>query len=677
MLNLKFLPLHFTLLLIIGIVFGNTYNISLTLVFIVTTPIILALGYSNFKANTSFNPPIYFTFFTALLFFLIGVISVNLQKPMNQQTHYINFYNSGDRIVLQIEKVFKPTKFYHKAEAKVIEVNGKKTNGRILVNIDKKEFKNAFKVDELFLTKNELKEVRKALNPNEFDYQNYLKKKSIYHQVQLKKDDYINLQSHHKSIKGISFSIRERINLELKKYNFSEEELAIINAILLGQRQDLSNELYESYKNAGAIHILAVSGLHIGIILLFLNLLLKPLEKIRKGKIIKLVLVVICLWIYAIIAGLSASVVRAVSMFTMIAIGLSINRPSSIKNSLIASMFILLLINPLYLFDVGFQLSYTAVFSIVWFHPLFKKLWKPKLKGIDYFWQILSVSFAAQLGILPLSLYYFHQFPSLFFVSSLVIIPLLGFILGFGIIIILLALLQILPQIAANFYGLILSKMNYFMTVVSKQEMFLFQDIPFSFIMLFVFYSILLSYLNWAYNKNIKNLSFILVSVIVIQIVFIYHKKQSNKTNEFIVFHQVKNSKIGVRNGNQLKIYHNLDSISILKDRTIKAFRKNQFYLNSTKFSTSNNILDIDSKKVLIVDSLGVYEDLLFKPETIVLVQSPKINLNRLIEKTNPKLIIADGSNYKSFINQWEKSCKNRSINFYNTSKNGAFEYKY
>ena len=677
MLNLKFLPLHFILFLIIGIVFGNAFNISLIHVFIAITFIILVLGYSYFKANTSFRPPIYFTIFTAIAFFLIGILSINIQKPINQKNHYINPYNSDDKLILQIEKVLKPTKFYKKFEAKVIEVNDKKTNGKILINLDKNILGDQFKVDDLVLTKNELKEVRKALNPNEFDYNNYLKKKGIYHQVHLKNDEYVRLQSYNKTVKGIAFSLREKINVELKKYNFSNEELSIINAILLGQRQDLTNELFESYKNAGAIHILAVSGLHIGIILLFLNFLFKPLERIRKGKIIKLVLVVFCLWIYAIIAGLSASVVRAVSMFTMVAIGLSINRPSSIKNSLVVSIFILLLINPLFLFDVGFQLSYAAVFSIVWFHPLFKKLWKPKLKVIDYFWQILSVSFAAQVGILPLSLYYFHQFPSLFFVSSLVVIPFLGLVLGLGIVIIILALLQLLPQFIANFYGIIINKMNYFMEFVSQQELFIFQDIPFSFLMLIIFYTLLISYLNWAYNKNLKNLSFIFLSVIIIQIVLINNKQQSKIANEFIIFHQVKNSKIGVRNGKQLKIYHSLDSINIIKDRSIKAFKQSHFYLNPLQFSPINNILDIDSKKVLIIDSLGIYDNLLFKPQTVVLIQSPRINLDRLIRKLDPKLIIADGSNYKSYVNYWKKSCENKSINFHNTSQNGAFDYIY
>ena len=278
----------------------------------------------------------------------------------------------------------------------------------------------------------------------------------------------------------------------MEKFNFSPNELSIINAIILGQRNNISNDLFESYKNAGAIHILAVSGLHIGIILLLLNFLLSPLERIKNGKTIKLILIIILLWIYAFIAGMSASVIRAVTMFTAIAIGWISDRPSNIKNSLIVSFFFLLLIHPLFLFDVGFQLSYTAVFSIVLIQPLIIKLWHPKWKPVHYFWQLLTVSFAAQLGILPLSLYYFHQFPGLFFISSLVIIPFLGIIIGFGILIIILALFQILPQILVDIYSFIITSMNNIIDLVAQQESFIFQEIYFSIVLMISFYLILI-----------------------------------------------------------------------------------------------------------------------------------------------------------------------------------------
>ena len=203
----------------------------------------------------------------------------------------------------------KPSEFYQKYEAEIIQVNQIRTIGRVLININKNDLVEPINVDEIIITKNRLKEVNKALNPYEFDYQKYLKKQGIFHQIRLKKEDFISLKSRYNTLKGLAFNFRGKINKELNKYNLSPEELAIINALLLGQRQDISDELFESYKNAGAIHILAVSGLHIGIILLFLNFLLKPIDRLNRGNVIKLVVIVSCLWTYAFIAGLSASVV--------------------------------------------------------------------------------------------------------------------------------------------------------------------------------------------------------------------------------------------------------------------------------------------------------------------------------------------------------------------------------
>ena len=156
-----------------------------------------------------------------------------------------------------------------------------------------------------------------------------------------------------------------------------------MNALLLGQRQDISKELTANYSKAGAIHILAVSGLHVGIILWMLSFVLKPLERFKKGKVIKLVLVVLFLWFFAVLAGMSASVTRAVTMFSAIAIGQFFNKRNAIEQSLIFSMFLLLLLKPLFLFDVGFQLSYLAVFGIIWVQPVFYQLWKPKYYIID------------------------------------------------------------------------------------------------------------------------------------------------------------------------------------------------------------------------------------------------------------------------------------------------------
>ncbi len=676
MLNLKFLPVQFSFFLILGIVLGITFEIPLLVILITMLILFILLIYFYFKAEKSFKTPISFAVITSIIFLFIGVLRIELQSPEYQKNHYLRFYTSDNKLILKIDKVLKPSKFYNKYEAEIIELNQRKTKGKILINIEKDTAK-AFKVDDVLFTKSDLTEVNKALNPNAFDYQEYLKKKGIYHQIKLNEGSFVKLPNNQKTLRGFAFIYREKINKALSKYNFSQEELSIINAILLGQRQDINHEIFENYKNAGAIHILAVSGLHIGIILLFLNFLLQPLENFKKGKIVKLIVIIFCLWLYAFVAGLSASVIRAVTMFTAIAIGWMSNRPSGVKNSLVVSLFFLLLINPLFLFDVGFQLSYTAVFSIVWIQPFFNDFWKPKFKIINYFWQLLTVSFAAQIGILPLSLYYFHQFPGLFFVSSLVIIPFLGIILGGGIVIIVLALLQILPQFLAGFYGLIIELMNNFVAIIAQQELFVFRNIAFSFLLMFVVYLFLGAIVQWIHKKTRPNLVYIFFTIIFIQMVLIYEKTESQKTNEFIVFHQVKKSIFGNRKGNNMQVYYNSDSTNDKSKNIVKDYKRSFSKLEIQQNYITKNVLKIDVKTVLIIDSIGVYNHLEFIPETVILTQSPKINLERLIQTINPKIIIADGSNFKSYVKLWQNTCKNNAIYFHNTSKKGAYQYRY
>ncbi|WBX70786.1 ComEC/Rec2 family competence protein [Tenacibaculum retecalamus] len=473
------------------------------------------------------------------------------------------------------------------------------------------------------------------------------------------------------SFYGLSAQFRNKIQTSLKKYSFNKEELSVINALLLGQRQDISKNLLESYINAGAVHILAISGLHIGIILLVLSSLFKPLERLKHGLTIKTVLIVILLWMFAFIAGLSASVVRAVTMFTFIAVGASFKKKRIVEYSLISSMFFLLLIKPLFLFDVGFQLSYLAVFGIIWVQPLLYKLWKPKLWLLDKIWSLLTVSVAAQVGILPISLYYFHQFPGLFIISNILIIPFLGGILIGGILVILLALLNLLPQFFVDIYGFVISLMNKIVDWVSNQEGFLWQEISMSFYEMIGWYFLIAFAYQFIIIKKTTQLLFLLASIVILQTVFIFEKRNRHQKQEIIVFNKSRKNLVGIRNGKQLHVFHNMDSLKIITDKAIKDYRINET-VKSYSTNKTPNYFKFNTDKILIVDSLGTY-NIAVKNPIVILQHSPKINLTRLIKTLKPKKIIADGSNYRSYINRWELTCKKQKTPFHHTGQNGAY----
>lgn len=677
MLRLNYIPTWLVTFLGIGIIIGDHFTFNLEYLLIVILVVIILLIISYFKSNNTFIVPIYFSIITFILFLIIGISTITLHIDSSNKKHYSNLLKKENQLILQIDKTLKPNLFYKRYWANIIQLNGQNIKGKILVNILKDSMNRKLKVDDIIFTKCKIFEINSPLNPYEFDFKGYLQKKQIYYQIKLKNHDLLFLDKRASTTKGLSSRVRNKINLNLQKFNFTEDQFAIINALLLGQRQEISTDLYENYKNAGAVHILAISGLHIGIILFILNFLLKPIEIIKNGKNIKLIILIFFLWAFAFLSGLSASVVRAVTMFTAIVIGLLIKRRTNGNNNLIISMFFLLLFHPVYLFDVGFQLSYLAVFFIINLQPKLAKVYQPKQKIVRYFWLLFTVTIAAQIGVLPLSLFYFHQFPSLFFISSMVIIPFLGIILGIGFLIILLALFEILPIMFFEFYGSIINALNSFVAFISHQESFIFQNISLSFILTITIYFILIFGLKFLKNKSLINIMIILLSIIILQGILIYEKYNLLTTNEFIIFNTTRNTLITDRKNSFLTILHDIDKETSGKRNRIKNYRISIGNSESTETKTLKNILTFDNKKMLIIDSTAVYSNYIIKPEYLLLRQSPKINLERILIEMQPETVIVDGSNYRSFIKKWEKTSKKQKINFYNTSKNGAFIHLY
>ncbi|MEM9053079.1 MAG: ComEC/Rec2 family competence protein, partial [Bacteroidota bacterium] len=209
-------------------------------------------------------------------------------------------------------------------------------------------------------------------------------------------------------------------------------EFGVISALVLGDKAQLDVDLRRQFVNAGVVHILAVSGLHVGIIYFLFGWLFDLLLK-KKGRLLKFILLLLILWAYAALTGFSPSVLRAATMFSFISLGKYHWKYGNVYNMIAGSAVVLLVVDPLLITQVGFQLSYLAVIGIVYFHPKFYSLltfetWLP-----DKIWSLTCVSLSAQLATFPLSVFYFHQFPVLFPLSNLLVIPLATAILYLGI----------------------------------------------------------------------------------------------------------------------------------------------------------------------------------------------------------------------------------------------------
>ena len=664
---LGYLPFHFLLFLIAGICcqfYTDYWNYGI----VISACILIFLSLTAYWQRKT----LFFVFITWITFFLTGMILVYENDATNHTNYFEKYLKNTSKVILAIDKVLKPGNYHHKYVADVVQLDSKKTTGHVLLNIEKDSTSLLFHTGDLVFLKNKFQDIKSSLNPHQFNYKHYLKKQGINQQVYITHQEILLLDESKVSLLRFIDAFRVKIQKSLRRYHFTDDELAVMNALLLGQRQEISKQLSDNYSKAGAIHILAVSGLHVGVILLILSFILKPLERVNNGKLIKLVLVILSLWFFAILAGLSASVIRAVTMFSAIALGQFFNKRNAVEHSLIFSMFIILLWKPLFLFDVGFQLSYTAVFGIIWIQPVLYQLWKPNFFIVDKGWQLITVSVAAQLGVLPISLFYFHQFPALFFISNLIIIPFLGVILGLGLVVLVLSYESILPLFLEGFYGDVISILNKVVAFVARQESFLFSEISFSALKMIFSYLLIISGFQLFLKLNTKRCFLFFGSILAFQCVLILEKYTIAQKSEFIVFHKSKNSIIGIRKGSSFELYHSMDSLQISSQKLLINYKVGE-NISSQNYHKLSNLMYYDKQVVLIIDKDGLYDIKELNNPIVLLRQSPKINLQRLVKKLKPAIIIADGSNYKSYIENWKTSCKNLKTPFWTTYNQGAY----
>lgn len=606
----------------------------------------------------------------------LGISTATIHKQTYNPKHYIHQTSDANlnlNYTVLIDEKLKNTKKNYRYIAKIKTIENQESYGKLIVNFPIDNNLKPMKIGDILSLNGAFYNNKSPFNPNQFDYGKYLKNQEIYGQIYAKNES-VEIVGHENSIWIFFSNYREKIIDVFKKSNLSKEELTVFIALLLGQQQDISPEVLKDYQFAGAVHILSVSGLHIGLIMGFIMFLLRSIPNSKKGNATKLFIILLSLWSFAILAGLSPSVVRSVTMFSFLAIGTNLRRTVNIYHTLLVSMFLILLIKPSFLHDVGFQLSYLALFFIVWVDPLYAKIWTPKNSIINYFWKIICMSTSAQIGAIPLSIFYFHQFPGLFFLTNILIIPLLSVVMAIGVFSLLFACFRFVPIIVIKPLEWSIWLLNTIIHWVASFESFVIKNISFSEPMLWISYFVIIGWILWFKKTTFPRLVFGLLSLIMLQLVFIQQKKETQTGQEAIVFNSRKNTIITERDGENVTVYAN-DSIltNIDKNMTVQSYLVGNFCKIKEK-KTIENLLYINNKKVLLLDSSSIYTPNI-KPDILVITQSPKFNLNRLLLTNKPKVIIADGSNFKSYSKLWEATCKKEKILFHNTHEKGFYKF--
>ena len=672
---LQFPIVRITFWFVLGIIVAYYYKLNINYVFGLLAISTLVFGYFLFQSYNKFEQKKGFSISLYFLFFVIGITTTLVHNDTFRANHYIHNatnFDANHQIQVTIIEKLKNTTNNNRYIAEITQIDHKTASGKFLLNLKKDSITKDFVIGTRLKIEEQLVRNFKPNNPNQFDHGKYLETKGIYAQVfaetsQLKISSIID-----RDIWYYTSTFRNKIILNLEKSGFKKEELAVISALILGQQQDISPEVLRDYQYAGAVHILSVSGLHVGFILLFITFLLKPLPKNKYGNIIRLTVILVSLWLFALVAGLAPSVVRSAAMFSFVAIGMFLNRETNIFHTMLVSLFLILLVEPLFLFDIGFQLSYIALFFILWLQPMLKSLWEPRNKMVTYFWDIITVSFAAQIGAMPLSIYYFHQFPGLFFVTNLVLIPCLSVIMAIGVLLMLLAYFDFVPLFLSKIVEWSITFTNAYIKWIASIETFIIKDIPLSFSLLITSYLLVFSWIIWFKKPHFTKLILALGSVLIFQLLLVTTNWQSENKKELIVFNSKRSTIIGERLGKKIMLY----TSDTLRENSFEK-KMLQSYVTANFCEISNyksirNTIYFNNNKILIIDKSIVYKNTM-NPDIIILRESPKINLERLLSAIKPKIIIADASNYKSYVAIWKKTCAKEKIRFHSIYEKGFY----
>lgn len=407
---------------------------------------------------------------------VLGYLHVVVQTESRHPNHLVNHNAPISHYKVVIIRFDEEKARTWKMEGRILQVHSEtwlEKEGRVVLYFSKEDYATPYRYGDVLLIRGQPQIPEGPANPGEFDYRAYLSLKNIYHQHFLREGVALKIgYDPPNRVLAFAFQGRKWAEATLKKFVDGDREQAIASALVLGVTDGLDHELLSAYSATGAMHVLAVSGLHVSILYLIILRILKPLNRLPGGRWGVAFISLAVLWLYALITGLSPSVLRAVTMFSFLAVARPWARRTNIYNTLAVSAFFLLVFDPFLIRSVGFQLSYFAVLGIVYLYPRILVLWEPEHGFTTAIWKISAVSIAAQVATFPLGLLYFHQFPNFFLLSNLLVVPLSSAVLTLG-----------LGVLAISFYSPMASVLGYCLEKVItflNGSIFLLESLPFS-----------------------------------------------------------------------------------------------------------------------------------------------------------------------------------------------------
>jgi competence protein ComEC len=529
--------------------------------------------------------------------------------------------------------------------------------------------------------------IEKPKNPNQFDYQTFMKRKGINFTGYVKETNWSKVSEKVLNpVKLLSYHIQQKFSQMLFDAGLSGEEYSIATAIILGNDETMEPELRATWTAAGVSHILCVSGMHVGIVFMIINYLLFPLNFSKRSQTLKSIILLAIVWSYANITGLAPSVMRAGTMFTFVLLGNFLRRNTNVFHSLFTSCFFLLIVNPLLIFEMGFQFSYMAVFGIVLFQKPICNIYKPKTKIVKYFWELTSVSIAAQMSTAPIAIFYFGQFPNYFIIGNLIVIFLSFWVVLTGVAIMAFSLVPFISQLIGYLLIYEIKIMNFTAKTVESLPYSTTDQIsilPLQFILLYV----MAGFFYHAFKtKSKKSVFCALSSLIMIFGLYLYDKIEC-KNQENITMYAVSKS---------IAINFNQNGKSILLSDSIhsKADGRYQFSIKNherktrmsseiinlqedyenEQFFKRGSFISFNGKTIYILSGntklYPSFEKL--KIDYLYLTRNPRLKPEVVFEIFDCGCVVIDENNWLNLEAEWVRHCVAQEVDYHLMRVNGA-----
>jgi len=551
-----------------------------------------------------------------------------------------------------------------------IQHESQKYQTHILVRYTPKVLEKSLSSDQVIWTNTPLEMIPGPKNPGGFNYAALQYYRGMILQTKISDKTQILYQSQTPpSLSGVAQNINKHLSKRLDHPLIAPKHQAIIKAILLGDKSELTPEIKQQFAASGAMHILALSGLHVGVATWLLMLLTWPLRRLVWGRQLSTIIVLVVLWHYALVSGLSPSMVRAVTMMSIWSIGQLMQRPIGAINALLLTYVILLIAKPLWLFEVGFQLSFLAVLSILIVTPKLSLLGRPKNKILAYLWSITRLSLAAQLGVAPIAAYYFHQFPGLFWLSNIFLLPMLTPILIMGGIIISGQQWVNLPHALYAFFDALLGVADRILGWIAAQEQFIMTELYLHWTHLVGIYFGMIIWLMCK-TRSIQSVALIGLKTITATLLLTSLFGQ-NSIGQMTLLHLPGQTLLVLHTEQGLVHFSSRWPLSENAKKVQKEL-EHAYQIKSLSTQSLEAVLYYNDVPIVVIDQFGQYP--MAQGAIVILTQNSPIHLEQLINDLAPRLILADASNFKNRVHLWRQYCRQKGVDFMDTYAFGAIK---